>query len=56
MTYEEWIHFGMEKGWISPPYCETHDGGWEYFRDGVADEFEKGGDPCVFVLQLLEAE
>ena len=56
MSYEDWIHYGMEQGWISPPYCDTHDTGWEWLRPEVQEAYERGEDPCVIVLQLLEAE
>lgn len=52
-NFDEWIVYGMEKGWCSPPLCETHDGlpmtqeeerGWE-----------EGGDPCIHAIRLYES-
>jgi hypothetical protein len=50
---EEWMQFGIDKGWISPAYCNTHDGGYEYMSKEEEQEWEDGGDPCQAVFRIL---
>lgn len=52
--YEKWLITGIENDWISDPYCNTHDGGFEYMSQEEIDEWEAGGDPCCFVVRLKE--
>ena len=49
-----WIRFGIWMGWISTPYCQTHDGGLAYMTEEELDEWERGGDPCATVIRVLE--
>lgn len=49
----EWLDFGIEKGWVSPSFCHTHDGD-PYMTDEEAQEWEDGGDPCMFVIKILD--
>ena len=28
-----WLQNGIERGWISDPYCHTHDGGYQYMSE-----------------------
>lgn len=50
MSINEWLVYGVDKGWVSLPKCATH--------DGIAgtpeeeDEWEKGYDPCQVVLRV----
>ena len=48
----DWISLGVEKGWISDPFCYTHDGD-PYMTEEEEKEWEEGGDPCSPVLKLL---
>ena len=48
----EWIRIGVEKAWISDPFCYTHDGD-PYMTEEEEKEWEEGGDPCSPVLKLL---
>jgi hypothetical protein len=52
--YSLWVRFGMKMGWVSYPYCNTHDGGWEYMTEEEHAEWEAGGDPCCVVLRVLD--
>lgn len=56
-TYDEdfgtWLQAGIDKGWISEPFCNTHDGD-PYMTEEEEKEWEEGGDPCMHVLKLLE--
>ena len=51
--YRLWLNFGIKKGWISPVFCMTHDGGLEYMSQESLDEWDEGGDPCQFVFASL---
>lgn len=48
-----WLENGIERGWITPPYCNTHDGGYEYMGEEEQEEWEAGGDPCCHVVRLM---
>lgn len=52
--YGLWLRYGIRKGWVSPPYCNTHDGGYEYMTEEEHAEWEAGGDPCAVVLRVLD--
>ena len=48
-----WLENGIERGWVSNPYCVTHDGGMEYMSEEEIEELEDGGDPCQHVVRLM---
>lgn len=48
-----WLSNGIERGWISDPYCHTHDGGFEYMGEEELKEWEAGGDPCEHVVRIM---
>ena len=48
-----WLENGIERGWITPPYCNTHDGGFEYASEEEVQEWEEGGDPCCHVVRIM---
>jgi hypothetical protein len=48
-----WIENGISRGWISKPFCYTHDGD-PYITEEEEKEWEEGGDPCSFVVKLIE--
>ena len=37
-----WLENGIERGWVTPPYCNTHDGGYEYMGEEEQEEWGKG--------------
>jgi hypothetical protein len=45
-----WLLIGVEHGYVSKPYCETHDEG--YLTTEERKEFDEMGDPCVVVCRL----
>lgn len=45
-----WVQIGRDRGWVSEPVCDTHDG--PPLTTEEANEFEEGYDPCVHVLRL----
>lgn len=48
-----WLENGIDRGWISEPYCHTHDGGMQYMSEEEIQEWEDGGDPCEHVLRIF---
>jgi hypothetical protein len=51
-SFDEWLAFGVERGWVSEPVCDTHEG--PPLSEAESAEFDDGGDPCVHVLRLFE--
>jgi hypothetical protein len=51
MTFDEWITYGIEKGWCGPPVCYTHDG--LPMSEQEMQEFEES-DPCTHVVRMYE--
>lgn len=45
MDQIKWLTIGIEKGWISKPFCNTHDGGPLTEEEEAA--WDDGGDPCA---------
>ena len=48
-----WYEEGLKNEWITPTFCETHDGGYEYMTDEERSEYEDGGDPCMVVTRVI---
>lgn len=49
--FDDWITQGITKGWISRPFCNTHEG--DPYMSPEEGEWESGGDPCLYVLKVL---
>jgi hypothetical protein len=47
----EWLQIGINKGWITEPFCNTHDGD-PYMSAEEELQWEEGGDPCMPVVKL----
>ena len=52
MTFDEWITYGIEKGWCGPPVCYTHDG--LPMSEQEYAEFDEGQDPCTHVVRMYK--
>ena len=48
---DEWLSFGIERMWITKPFCYTHDGD-PYMTEEEEGEWEAGGDPCMVVVKV----
>jgi hypothetical protein len=48
----DWLEQGINNDWITPTFCSTHDGGYEYQTDEERQEWEDGGDPCMTVTRV----
>ena len=49
----DWIQYGIAKGWCSDVYCNTHDGGMQYWTEEEHEQWNEGGDPCQSVIRIL---
>lgn len=54
MSFDEWMSYGIEKGWCGPPLCSTHDG-IPYSAEEEQD-WEAGDDPCAHIIRLYNDE
>ena len=48
-----WLHNGIDRGWITESFCNTHDGD-PYMTEEEYKEWEEGGDPCQVVFKIKE--
>ena len=44
MRFDEWLQYGYEQGFCSPPVCASHDGIPSSLVED--EEWEEGLDPC----------
>jgi hypothetical protein len=51
--FEIWLSNGIEREWITEPFCNTHEGD-PYMSKKEAQEWEEGGDPCQVVIKIIE--
>jgi hypothetical protein len=52
LAYEEWMTYGIKKGWCGPPVCYTHDGLPMSEQEDL--EFGEGQDPCIHIVRMYE--
>jgi len=53
MTREEWIAYGVTKGWCLPERCLTHDGTDMTREEQI--ELDEGLDNCIPILRLYDS-
>lgn len=51
-NFGKWIQKGIDEGWISKPFCTTHDGD-PYMTKEEEEQWEEGGDPCCHVFKIM---
>ena len=51
--FEIWLENGIERGWVTEPFCNTHEGD-PYMSEEEQEEWEAGGDPCQVVIKIKE--
>jgi hypothetical protein len=49
----DWFNLGIEKGWITQPFCQTHDGGYDVMSEEERAEWDEGLDPCMTVARMI---
>lgn len=52
MEFDIWLQNGVDRGWVTPPFCNTHDGD-PFMSDEEEAEWEAGNDPCQVVIKML---
>ena len=52
LGFDEWMSYGIKKGWCGPPVCHTHDGLPMSEQEDV--EFGEGQDPCIHVVRMYD--
>lgn len=53
LQFWTWLEMGINRGWVTEPFCNTHDGD-PYMTEEEEKEWEDGGDPCLHVIKLIE--
>jgi hypothetical protein len=51
--FEIWLNNGIERGWITEPFCNTHEVD-PYMTEEEEQEWEAGGDPCQLVIKIKD--
>jgi len=51
-SFEDWYRIGLANDWITEPFCQTHDGGYNYMNEDELAEWDEGGDPCMTVARI----
>jgi len=49
--FEIWLENGIQRGWVSQPFCNTHEGD-PYMTEEEEQEWGAGGDPCQVVIKM----
>ena len=49
--FEIWLENGIKRGWVTEPFCNTHEGD-PYMTEEESEEWEAGGDPCQVVIKI----
>jgi hypothetical protein len=49
--FQIWLQNGIDRNWITEPFCNTHEGD-PYMTEEEEKEWEDGGDPCQLVIKL----
>jgi len=52
LEFDEWMSYGVNKGWCGPPVCTTHDG--LPMSEQEDTEFNEGQDPCIHVVRMYD--
>lgn len=52
LTYDDWMAYGIKKGWCGPPVCYTHDG--LPMSEQEMQDFDDGTDPCMHIVRMYE--
>jgi hypothetical protein len=57
MTQTEWLREGIEKGYCTEPYCDSHDGQSSQDEDVLSELFQfSEGDHCMTVVRVKSSE
>lgn len=51
LVFEDWIKYGIEKGWCGPPVCYTHDGLPMTEEESQTDDLDAY---CLHVVRMYD--
>ena len=51
--FDIWLTNGIERGWVTEPFCNTHEGD-PFMTEEEEQEWEAGGYPCKLVVKIKE--
>lgn len=52
ITAEQWLDYGIARGWCSEPFCGTHDS-LDALTPEEIEAWDVGDDPCMTSVRLL---
>jgi hypothetical protein len=52
LDIRDWLKIGIDKGWVTEAFCNTHDGD-PYMTNEEEADWEDGGDPCMHVVKFI---
>ena len=52
ISFDQWMAYGISKGWCGPPVCYVHDGLPTTPQED--DEWIEGNDPCMHIVRMYE--
>lgn len=50
LKFDEWLQYGIDNGYCTQQFCNTHDGGPMHETEAIA--WDEGDDPCQHVVRL----
>jgi hypothetical protein len=53
IEFSDWLDIGLAQGWVTTPFCMTHEGD-PFMTEEEAQDWEDGGDPCCPVIKIIE--
>ena len=57
MTLGEWLQLGIENGYCTESYCDTHDGQSSEDEEVLSELYQfSGGDHCMTVVRIKSSE
>lgn len=51
LGFDEWMQYGIKKGWCGPPVCYTHDGLPMADEEMSSDDID---DFCIHIVRMYE--
>jgi len=54
MNLQEWLEYGQSQGFVTPVYCDTHDG--VPLTVAELEMWEEGDDPCHHSVRIIAHE
>ena len=50
LDYSDWLRYGIERGYCTHVFCNTHDG--YPMHESEEEAWDEGYDPCAFMVRL----